>query len=64
MDNSDACARQCQISTISLLLQILVAILFVFVCLWAASLLLEPLKILGITTVPPGIAYVDYDRRA
>lgn len=31
--------------------------------MWLASILLEPLRILGITTVPPGVAYVDYDER-
>ena len=62
--DSDACARQCQISTLSLVLQVFVAILFVLVCMWAASLLLEPLNLIGITTVPPGIRYVDYDVRS
>tara|TARA_B110000902_G_C14292067_1_gene581435 strand:+ start:3506 stop:3700 length:195 start_codon:yes stop_codon:yes gene_type:complete len=58
---SSELARQCKLSCISVVLQFLLAILFVLGSLWLASLLLEPLRILGITTIPPGIAYVDYE---
>ena len=44
-------------------LQLLVASGFVLVALWAASLVLEWTPIIGITTVPPGIAHIPYDRR-
>ena len=60
---SSALARQCQISFVSTVLQLLLAIVFILASLWLASILLEPLRILGITTVPPGIMYVDYDAR-
>ena len=57
------CAAECSRSVASVVLQGLLAIAFFATCLWAASLLLEPLQVIGITTVPPGIAYVDYDAR-
>ena len=57
------CATLCKNSCPSVTLQVLVAILFVLSSLWAASLLLEPLNLTGITTVPPGIKYVSYDTR-
>lgn len=57
---SSELARQCRLSCISVVLQLLLAIVFILGSLWVASLLLEPLRILGITTVPPGIAYVEY----
>ncbi len=56
-------AKQCRLSCLSFTLQVVVAILFVFSALWSASLLLEPLNLTGITTVPPGIKYVNYDTR-
>lgn len=60
---SSALARQCQISCVSTVLQLFLAVVFILASLWLASILLEPLRILGITTVPPGIAYAEYDRR-
>jgi hypothetical protein len=60
---SSALARQCQLSCLSTVLQLILAVVFVLASLWLASILLEPLRILGITTVPPGVAYVDYDTR-
>ena len=57
------CARQCRLSCISVLLQLVLAVAFILGSLWLASLLLEPLRILGITTLPPGILYVSYDNR-
>ena len=60
---SSALARQCQLSCVSVVLQLLLAAIFILSSLWLASILLEPLRILGITTVPPGIMYVDYDAR-
>ena len=60
---SSALARQCQLSCLSTVLQLILALVFILASLWLASILLEPLRIIGITTVPPGIAYVDYDAR-
>lgn len=62
-DTSTALAKQCQVSCLSTVLQLVVAVIFVLASMWLASILLEPLRILGITTVPPGIVYVDYDER-
>lgn len=60
---SSTLARQCQLACLSTVLQLVLAVLFILLSLWAASVLLEPLRILGITTVPPGILYRDYDAR-
>jgi hypothetical protein len=43
--------------------QAAVAVAFILVALWAASLVLEITPIVGVTTVPPGIAFVTYDKR-
>lgn len=59
----DACARAARRSVVTFVLQLLVASGFVLVALWAASLVLEWTPIIGITTVPPGIAHIPYDRR-
>ncbi len=59
----DACARAVRRSCVVFVLQMSIAVVFVLVSLWAASLLLELTPIVGITTVPPGIAFVTYDKR-
>lgn len=56
-------ARQCRISCTSTSLQLLLAALFVLGSLWAASLLLEPFTVSGVTSVPPGVLYRAYDRQ-
>lgn len=56
-------AAECSRSAVSVVFQVALAVAFFGTCAWSASLLLEPLQIIGITTVPPGIAYVDYDAR-
>jgi hypothetical protein len=63
MTSAATCARQCQLSCISVILQLVLAVAFILGSLWLASLLLEPLRILGITTLPPGILFVEYDAR-
>ena len=63
MGGVGACARCSLRSLVSFVLQSVVAIGFVVAALWVASLLLETLRITGITTVPPGIAFVDYHQR-
>lgn len=59
----DACARAVRRSILLFLVQVAIAAAFVLCSLWAASILLEWTPIIGITTVPPGIAYVTYDKR-
>lgn len=61
--DTDACARAVRRSCVVFVLQMTIAVAFVLVSLWAASLVLELTPIVGITTVPPGIAFVTYDKR-
>lgn len=62
-NDTDACARAVRRSCVVFVLQLTIAVMFVLVSLWAASLVLEYIPIAGITTVPPGIAFVTYDKR-
>jgi hypothetical protein len=62
-NDTDACARAVRRSCVVFVLQMTIAVGFVLVSLWAASLVLELTPIVGITTVPPGIAFVTYDKR-
>jgi len=63
MGTADACARAIRRSIVVFVFQGAVAAAFVLVALWAASLVLEITPIVGVTTVPPGIAFVAYDKR-
>ena len=63
MGTADACARAIRRSIVVFVFQGAVAAAFVLVALWAASLVLEITPIVGVTTVPPGIAFVTYDKR-
>ena len=63
MGTEDACVRALRRSVIVFVFQAAVAVAFILVALWAASLVLEVTPIVGITTVPPGIAFVTYDKR-
>ena len=63
MGTGDACARAIRRSIVVFVFQIAIAAAFIVVALWAASLILEVTPIVGITTVPPGIAFVAYDKR-
>lgn len=53
-------AYECRLSCISVTLQLLVAAGCVLFSLYVASLLLEWINLVGITSVPPGIRYADY----
>lgn len=61
--SAGACVRAVRRSILLFLVQVAIAAAFVLCSLWAASILLEWTPIIGITTVPPGIAYVTYDKR-
>ena len=63
MGTGDACARAIRRSIVVFVFQVAVAVAFIGMALWAATLLLEITPIVGITTVPPGIAFVTYDKR-
>ena len=58
-----SCAAQCGLSCLSTLCQGCVAIVFIAVCFYLASLALTPVRILGITQLPPGIKYMEHDSR-
>jgi len=55
------CQRQCCKTAISIVLQLALVAAFVLLAVWVASWLLEPANLIGITTVPPGLVYVDSD---
>ena len=63
MGTGDACARAIRRSIVVFVFHVAVAVAFIVMALWAATLLLEITPIVGITTVPPGIAFVTYDKR-
>ena len=58
-----SCGGQCCLSVLSTLCQGCVAITFIAVCFYLASLALTPVRILGITQLPPGIVYGHHDSR-
>ena len=55
------CQRQCCKTAISIVLQSALVVAFVGMAIWVASWILEPTNLIGITTVPPGLVYVDSD---
>ena len=63
MGTADACARAIRRSIVVFVFQLAVAVAFIVVAPWAATLVLEITPIVGVTTVPPGIAFVTYDKR-
>ena len=52
--------RQCCLSCVSLSCQAFIAVAFFCLAFYAASLILQPLHLVGISQIPPGIAYYDY----
>jgi len=58
-----SCGRQCCLSLLSACCQGFVALVFIALCFYFASLALTPVRILGITQLPPGIKYVHHDSR-
>jgi hypothetical protein len=51
--------RQCCLSCLSLSCQAFIAVVFFCLAFYAASLILQPLQLVGISQIPPGIAYYD-----
>lgn len=47
------CCRFCT----CFLIQMSVTVFLFFVCIWCATLLLEPFRVIGITTTPPGLVF-------
>tara|TARA_B100000767_G_C19453952_1_gene405231 strand:- start:206 stop:394 length:189 start_codon:yes stop_codon:yes gene_type:complete len=58
-----SCGKQCCLAIVSTVLQGFIAIVFIFLAFYFASLALTPVRILGITQLPPGIKYVEHDSR-
>ena len=52
--------RQLIKSVVFVFLQFVIAALLFLTCLYLASIILQPLQLVGITQIPPGIAYYDY----
>ena len=60
MPKTSALQRQCQASLTSIVAQCLCVLVLIVLSVYLAMLLLEPLNLVGITTVPPGVLYVPY----
>ena len=58
-----SCGQQCCLSLLSTACQGCVAVVFIALCFYFASLLLTPVRIVGITQLPPGIVYAHHDSR-
>lgn len=58
-----SCGQQCCLSCLSTACQACVAIAFIVSCFYFASLVLTPVRLLGITQLPPGIKYAHHDSR-
>lgn len=55
--------RQCCLVTCSTIFQFIVGIIFIALSFYFASLVLTPVRILGITQLPPGIVYGGHQSR-
>lgn len=58
-----SCAKKCGLAFLSTLLKGIVSIAFIGLCFYLASVVLAPVRIIGITQLPPGIKYVEHDSR-
>ena len=58
-----SCGVQCGLAILSNVCQGCVAVCFIALCFYFASLVLTPVRILGITQLPPGIKYMEHDGR-
>ena len=58
-----SCGKQCCLSCASTFCQMVCAIGFIGLCFYFASVALTPVRILGITQLPPGIKYAEHDSR-
>lgn len=60
---SKSVRSQLCLSLLSALLQFIVAVCFIVMSFYFASVVLTPVRILGITQLPPGIVYVNHESR-
>jgi len=58
-----SCGTKCGLTCLSVLCQGCVAVTFIVLCFYLASLALTPVRILGVTQLPPGIKYAQHDSR-
>ena len=56
-----AAGRQCALSVASIACQAFCVVFVIAFAFYFASLALTPIRILGITQLPPGIAYTTHD---
>ena len=54
-----ACQRNCGASAIQCVVALILTVFFVVAIAYASSIVLETVKVLGITTAPPGLLYAD-----
>ena len=59
-DAGGLCIRQCGATFTSIVFQLICAVIFLVVCIFSVGLLLEATRVVGVTTVPPGLAYVPF----
>lgn len=62
MARDNACQRQCQASCTAAVAQLLCVAVLVVASVYLATLVLEPINLTGITTVPPGVLYAPYNQ--
>ena len=58
-----SCAKQCGLACLSTCMKAFISIGFICLCFYLASVVLAPVRIIGITQLPPGIKYVEHDSR-
>lgn len=59
-DAAGLCLRQCGATCTSVVFQLICAVIFLGGCVFAVGLLLETTRVVGVTTVPPGLKYVPF----
>ena len=57
------CAQQCGLAILANCMKGCISIAFIALCFYLASVVLAPVRIIGITQLPPGIKYVQHDGR-
>ena len=58
-----SCAKQCGLAILSTCMKGCISIVFIGLCFYLASVVLAPVRIIGITQLPPGIKYVEHESR-
>jgi hypothetical protein len=58
-----SCGKKCGLAILSNFLKGIVSIAFIGLCFYLASVVLVPVRLVGITQLPPGIKYMEHDSR-